>query len=252
MIVAIAHHAGGVGKTTTALNLAHALAVRDRRVLVVDLDPQADLTGRLQIDPALSTLARVLTEGEGTPAVVPTGTFALIPSNLETMAGLEMALTAIQQREQRLRWSLADLRSHYDYILLDCPPNLSLLATNALYAADAVLIPVQAQDKAVRLLNALHDTIALVRRYRQRESGAAVPVILGYLLTMVARTTQSREAEADLRTTYGAQVFTATIPQRTELQADSRWGTAIGVYAPQSAAALAYPELAQEIATHAP
>src|SRR5690348_7637709 len=139
-IIAIFHPAGGVGKTTTALNLGYTLAQQARRVLLVDLDPQADLSDRLDLTARAggNSLAQVLATGRGVPVIARAewnGTgFDVIPGSLEEMSGLDMRLAGAQKREERLARTLAPLRSRYDYILLDCPPNLTLLGVNALYA----------------------------------------------------------------------------------------------------------------------
>lgn len=252
-IIAIAHHAGGVGKTTTALSLGYALAAAGKAVLLVDTDPQADLSIRLQVAPTAPRLADVLIAGQSTPGrerLAWDGVrLDVVPSDLESMAGVDMALFPLQRREERLAWALAGLRNEYAYILVDCPPSISPLSTAALYAADSLIIPVQAQDKAVRQLGPLLDTLAIVRRYRQPPG---LPAVLGYLLTMVdSRTLQGREAVADLRAEYGAAVFTATIPDRTAIQHDSRFQAPIGVYSPTDSSAAAYSALAQEVIARA-
>jgi chromosome partitioning protein len=252
-IVAIAHHAGGTGKTTTALNLAYALSgPTGGPVLVVDLDPQADLSLRLGVTPRGPTLAQVLLANRGAPAVQrctwpgTPRTFDVVAGDLEEMADLDQQLAPARERERRLRQALTHYRREYDYILLDCPPALSLLTTNALYAADSVLIPVQAQDKAVRQLRPLLRTIADIRGYR-----IDGPTILGLLLTMTDATRQSHEAEARLREKHGTLVFRTTIPRRTSLADDGRYHAPIGVYALQNEATTAYTALAEEVLTHA-
>jgi chromosome partitioning protein len=249
-ILAIVNHAGGVGKTTSTLNLGFALTRLNYDVLLVDLDPQADLTLRLAVAPDTSTLAPALTGRarlavERLPQSAEDGAFHIVPSDLETMAGVDLQLAAVQMREQRLRAALEPYRVRYDYILLDCPPALSLLTINALYAADSLLVPVQAQDKALRQIGPLLQTVEEVRGYR-----GGCPVLAGLLLTMIDATRQSREAETALRAAYPGQVFQTMIPRRTALADDGRYHAAIAVYQPESAAAAAYDTLAQEIANH--
>jgi chromosome partitioning protein len=254
-VLAIAHHAGGVGKTTTTSNLAYALAGLGQRICVVDLDPQGDLSERLGVAPLPPTLAQALTGPNPRPpatqaCVWPGGGFDLVASSLEAMAGVELGLVSmINGREQRLRRCLAPLRSQYDYLLLDCPPNLSLLMVNALYAADGVIIPVQAQDKAYQQVGALLATIDEVNQYRDSDSPLAV---FGLLLTMVdRRAAMAGEVEAALRASYGDLVFTATIPLRTDAAADRRYHAPLGVYAPNNAATTAHVALAQEVIARA-
>lgn len=246
-IIAIAHHAGGVGKTTTALNLGYSLAARNASVLLVDLDAQADLTIRIAPGGLSSDLPAALLQGrapkrhpfEWGPGGV---RVALLPSNLEEMAGLELQLASVQRREDRLAHVLAACGA-WDYILLDCPPAINLLTVNALYAADSVLVPVQAQDKALRQLAPLQQTRQEVQSYR----GGYEPWLLGLLLTMTDNTRQSREAEAALREHYQDAVFTTTIPRRTVVADDGRYQAPVAVYAPGSAVDVAYAELAQEV-----
>jgi chromosome partitioning protein len=253
-VLAVAHHAGGVGKTTTTMNLAYALAQAGQRVCVVDLDPQGDLSKRLGIAPIAPTLGSVLLGGGGAPAVqaIRWGEigFDLIAADLETMAGVEMGLMGVLNgREQRLRRALAPLRGDYDTLLLDCPPSLSLLMTNALYAADGVLIPVQAHDKAMRQLDQVFATIDDVNDYRDPSSPVRV---VGIVLTMVdKRAAMAGEVETGLRATYGDLVFSAMVPLRTDAAADSRYQAPLGVYAPNNAATRAHAALAQEVIARA-
>jgi chromosome partitioning protein len=248
--IAISHHAGGVGKTTTALNLGYSLAETGASVLLVDLDAQADLTLRLAPDGLPSDLPAALLQGH-TPARHPfewkDGTRVyLLPSNLETMAGVELQLASVQRREDRLAHVLAAFGA-WDYILLDCPPALNLLTINALYAADSVLVPVQAQDKALRQLAPLQQTRQEVQTYR----GGYEPWILGFLLTMTDHTRQAREADDALRAAYQDAVFETTIPRRTVAADDGRWRAPVAVFAPDSPVARAYANLAQEVITRA-
>ena len=254
VILAIAHHAGGVGKTTTTVNLAFALARAGQRVCVVDLDPQGDLSERLNVSPTAPSLSAALTvagheDVAGQRCTWDGVGFDVIPSSLDVMAGVELALVSvINGREQRLRRVIGPLRARYDYILLDCPPNLSLLMVNALYAADGVIVPVQAQDKAYRQLEKVISTIAEVNEYRD----PATPVqVFGLLLTMVDRTNMARDVEATLRQAYGGLVFQTTIPRRTDTAADSRFAAPVAVYAPSSETVAAHTALAQEVISRA-
>ncbi len=251
--IAIAHHAGGVGKTTLTLNLGYALAAAGRRTLIVDLDPQADLSERLGLTPAAPTLAGVLVgRVQGPPArrtCLWEGVeahFDLVPGELSEMADVEVQLMALQMREQRLSRALAPLRRHYDILLLDCPPNLSLLTTNALWAADGVIIPVQSQDKALRQLPKIVGSITAVQEFRDGPPG-----VLGFVLTMAdKREAMSAEVEQELRAGYGGDVFTTVIPRRTRQAEDARWHAPVALYAPRDGAT-AYAALAQEVIARA-
>lgn len=258
--LAIAHHAGGVGKTTTTLNLGYGLARAGHRVLLVDLDPQADLSDRLGLQPVPPALVDILISGEGSPIPVPCrwdGGLGLdvIPTSLD-QAAFDLRLAGVQMgRERRLAEALTDLSGEkYDFILIDCPPNLSLVTTNALYAADGVIIPVQAQDKAYRHLPLVFDSLQEVQKYRRRESpdpAHPLPVLFGIVITMMERTLMAREVESQLRQGYGDLVFTTTIPRRNELAIDERHKAPIGVYAPGGMGDLAYRALAEEVTARA-
>jgi chromosome partitioning protein len=178
---------------------------------------------------------------EGVPA-----SFDLIPGSLDEMADVEVQLMALQMREQRLARALAPLRRQYDVLLLDCPPNLSLLTTNALWAADKVLVPVQAQDKAVRQLPKILGSITDVQGFRDGPPG-----VLGFVLTMAdRRATMSGDVDRALREAYGEEVFATVIPFRTRQAEDARWNAPVALYAPKDGAA-AYSTLAQEVLARA-
>src|SRR5438045_9354784 len=187
MIISVTHHAGGVGKTTTTLNLGYALAEMGRRVLLVDLDPQADLTERLHLRPEEPSLAQVLGAGHGEikPASCLWNGVRLdvVPSTLD-MAGAELALAGVVNgRERRLGRALKPIQTAYDIVLVDCPPSLSLLTSNALYAASRVLVPVQAHDKAYRAIPLVLTTIADVAEYNN-----GLPKLLGFVVTLTGHT----------------------------------------------------------------
>jgi chromosome partitioning protein len=246
MIISIAHHAGGVGKTTTTLNLGYALAEQGQRVLLVDLDPQADLSERLHLAPEEPSLAQVLGSGHG--EVKPVSCIwngvrvDVIPSTLD-MAGAELALAAVLNgRERRLSRALKPLEARYDVILIDCPPSLSLLTSNAFYAAQGVVVPVQAQDKAYRAIPLVLATIKDVAEYNND-----LPRVLGFVVTLTGHTRIEDEVGQAVAEDYPGEVFTTTIPRLIEYAEDSRWGKPIGAYRPGGKGAAAYRQLATEL-----
>lgn len=248
MIISIAHHAGGVGKTTTTLNLGFALAEKGRRVLLVDLDPQADLSERLRLtpDPDRPSLALVLGNGKGELQPVKCEwngvRVDVIPSTLD-MAGTELALAAVVNgRERRLQRALKAIESRYDLILIDCPPSLSLLTSNALYASGGVIIPVQAQDKAYRAIPLVLETISDVAEYNND-----LPVVVGLVVTLTGHTHLEKEVAGAVREDYPKWAFQTSIPRLIEYAEDSRWGMPIGAYRPSGKGAAAYRELAGEV-----
>lgn len=251
-IIAVAHHAGGVGKTNTTVNLGYALAAAGQRVLLCDLDPQGNLSEWLGAakSPALASALQTGTRIEpGGVQRLAWGGVALdiIASHLDTMAGVELALVGvITGREQRLRRALEWRVPEYDYILIDCPPSLSLLTVCALYAADRVLVPVQAQPKAYEQIPHIVATIWQISEYR------ATPLdTVQYVLTMVERTTVGRDVEAALRASYAGEVLQTVIPKRVRAQEGSQYHAPLAVYSPDCEATRAYSALAQEVMGHA-
>lgn len=245
-VVAIANQKGGVGKTTTAVNLAAGLAAPDRRVLLVDLDPQGNATQGVGLDkqePAHTTYDVMVNGVPVAGAVVPTETPGLhaLASNRD-LVGAEVELVDAERREHRLRDAIAAARQEFDWIIVDCPPSLSLLTLNGLVAADRVLITLQCEYYALEGLSELLNTVMLVRDNLNPGLG-----VLGVLLTMHQHTNLSRQVVEDVRTHLGAKVFDTVIPRNVSLSEAPSFGKPIHAYDPKSAGALAYAALAQEV-----
>jgi chromosome partitioning protein len=245
--IACANQKGGVGKTTTVINLGTYLAIAGLRVLIVDVDPQGNATSGLGIDRSSleGTLYDALTGSiPVTDVIVPTGVdrLSLIPSSI-SMAGAEVELASTDQRERRLGQTLAGLADNYDYILLDCPPSLGLLTVNALTAADAVLIPLQCEFYALEGLTQLIATVNLVRDNLNPDLE-----IKGVVLTMAdGRTNLSADVSAEARRHLGGVVFDTVIPRNVRLSEAPSFGLPIALYRPDSKGAEAYAALATEL-----
>ena len=243
---AMAMQKGGVGKTTTALNLGTVLAEFGRRVLLIDLDPQANLTQGLGVDPALIeySIYEVLLNPERDPGFATLKTafgVDLIPSSLD-LAGAELELAGKVGRELLLRKALRQVRERYDYILIDPPPSLGIFSLNALAVADQVLVPMQLHAYALQAMPQLERTIQLVREIHPSLA------IGGIVCTLADRRTNlSGQIEQEVRERYGDLVFTTVIPMNVKLAEAPTLRVPITVYAPQSAGALAYKALATEL-----
>jgi chromosome partitioning protein len=246
-IIAIANQKGGVGKTTTAINLGASLAVSEQKVLIIDCDSQSNATGGLgfQKDPARRSLYHALilkepldrillkTEVEG---------LWLVPSD-KNLVGAAVELVGMENREYQLREMIRPLRDRYDYILLDCPPALDLLTPNALTAADSVLVPIQCEYLALEGVSELLDTLIRIRRTLN-----PTLAVEGILLTMYdERTNLSRQVAADLRSFFGSQVFETVIPRNVRLAEAPSHGKPIIFYDIHSRGAESYIQLAKEV-----
>ena len=252
-VIAIANQKGGVGKTTTAINLGASLAVAEKATLVVDIDPQANASSGLGVgsgeQPA--TIYDVLIgECPVTEAVVKRVHFTcldLIPSD-QDLVGAEIELVDAEGRERVLRRALEPLREAYDYILVDCPPSLGLLTLNTLVAADSVLIPIQCEFYALEGLSQLLNTVRCVQKGLNR--GLEIE---GVLLTMYDRRLNlSRQVAAEARACFGDKVYQNTIPRNVTVAESPGFGQPIVQYDVLSAGAQAYLALANEVMVHGP
>ena len=250
-IIGIANQKGGVGKTTTAINLSASIAANDLRVLLIDSDPQGNATTGIGVSKAEGrpTLYQVLLgENDALSAIAQTGFEGLdiLPSDKDLVAA-NVELIELQNRETRLREALTGIRDRYDFILIDCPPALDLLTVNALVAADSLLIPIQCEFFALEGISQLMDTVD-----RIRESFHSSLTIEGVLLTMYDdRMNLTRQVEQDLRDFFEKEVFKTVIPRSVRLAEAPSFGKPILAYDVRSRGAESYIQLAKEILARA-
>lgn len=246
-VIACANQKGGVGKTTTVVSLASYLALDGHRALIVDLDPQGNATSGAGLDKrsvqgsVYDTLVGSAAFSDLVQATRIQG-LSIVPSSRD-LAGAEVELVGMADRERRLAHALAPIADDYDFILLDCPPSLGLLTVNALAAADSVLVPIQCEYYALEGLGQLLSTINLVR---DRVNPSLH--LKGVVLTMFdGRTTLSADVRAEVHRHLGAQVFNVVVPRSVRLAEAPSYGRPIPLYSPASRGAQAYRELAAEL-----
>lgn len=245
-IISIANQKGGVGKTTTAVNLSACIAQRGKKVLLIDIDPQGNATSGLGVESHNSkSIYNVLIESlEMKNAIVSTEVKNLdvCPANI-SLAGAEVELVSMVSRETRLKESIDEIKDMYDYVFIDCPPSLGLITLNSFTASDSVLVPIQCEYYALEGLGQLINTIKLVQKHLNKNLE-----IEGVILTMFdARTNLSTQVAREVEKYFGNKVFQTIIPRNIRLSEAPSHGLPITMYDPESKGSLTYKKLAKEL-----
>lgn len=248
-IIAVANQKGGVGKTTTAVNIATILAKKGKKVILIDADPQGNATSGLGIDKDVefSTYDLLIDEVDITQVLKNTcvKTLKICPSNV-SLAGAEVELVAQMSREKRLKEKLDPIKESIDFVIIDCPPSLGLITLNALTAADSVLIPVQCEYYALEGLGQLINTINLVKKHLNKDLE-----IEGAVLTMYdMRTNLSNQVVREVKRYFNDRVYKTVIPRNVKLSEAPSYGMPISIYDPKSKGARCYEKLTKEILTN--
>lgn len=246
-IIAVANQKGGVGKTTTTVNLAAGLGMLGKKTLIIDVDPQGNATSGVGIDrrqTKLSTYSIIIDDTKAESAVLHTDykNLDIIPSSLD-LAAAEIEIVDLDHRESRLKNAIAPIRANYDFILIDCPPSLGLITTNALCLANTLLVPIQCEYYALEGLSQLMNTVRRVKRQYNE-----LLDLEGVLLTMyTGRLNLTQQVVEEVKKFFPRKVFSTTIPRSVRLSEAPSYGKPVQYYDKSNQGAISYMELAKEI-----
>lgn len=248
-VIAVTNQKGGVGKTTSTVNMAASLGVLGHKVLMIDMDPQGNATTGLGINKAdlQSCIYTVLVDEipiEEAVIQTPFQNLWVVPATIN-LSGVDLELASVIGRESRLKQAIEDMQQEFDYVLIDCPPSLGLLTLNALTVSNSIIVPIQAEYYALGGLTQLLNTIRLAQRHLNKEL-----VIEGIVLTMVNKTNLSAEVEQEVRNIFDKKVYKTTISRGVRLSEAPSYGKPIYYYDQRSRGAQEYLELAKEVMKH--